>query len=120
MIWLWVAVAGGAGAVARFAVDHSVTSRLASSAPWGTWLVNVSGSFLAGVVAGLVASEVLSFELAAVISGGFLGAYTTFSTATVQAALQLEDAPRAAGIANLIGTLVTSILAAVVGVVLVT
>ena len=77
-------------------------------------------SFLAGVVAGLVIREMVTLELSAVVAGGFLGAYTTFSTAMVQAALQLEDAPRAAGIANLIGTLVTSILAAVVGVVLVT
>lgn len=120
MIWLWVAVAGGAGAVARYLVDLAASSRVGGDAPWGTWVVNVTGSFVAGVVAGLATAGFVSPELAAVVAGGFLGAYTTFSTAMVQAALQLTDAPRLAGVVNLVGTLVASVVAAVLGVALVT
>ncbi len=119
MIWLWVAAAGGAGAVVRYLVDLAVTTNIGGDAPWGTWVVNVTGSFLAGVVAGLVIREMVTLELSAVVAGGFLGAYTTFSTAMVQAALQVEEPPRIAGIVNLVGTLVASLLAAFGGVALV-
>ncbi len=119
LTWVWVALAGGLGAVCRVAVDRWVSVRVVSALPWGTWTVNVSGSFAAGVVAGLAASGLVGPDLRTVVAGGFLGAYTTFSTAMFQAAVELEADQRVAGVLNLVGTLVTSVLAAALGVVLV-
>lgn len=74
--WIALALLGGAGAVARFAVDWAVSLRLGFSFPYGTLAVNLSGSFLLGLlVGGAVEGD------ARVLTGtAFLGAYTTFST----------------------------------------
>lgn len=116
MIWLAIAVAGGLGAAARFLVDAFVTARLPSPAPWGTAIVNVSGSFAAGLVAGSVATGGMTGPNAVIVAGGFLGAYTTFSTAMVQAAQQWADERRMAGLVNLVGTLIACVVAAGIGV----
>jgi fluoride exporter len=79
------------GAATRYLVDHAVSARLSGIFPWGTFTINVSGSFVAGVVAGLVASHGLPAEFATVVSGGFLGAYTTFSTLVYETWRLLED-----------------------------
>jgi len=118
MIWLAIAVAGGLGATARFLVDGVITARLASPAPWGTAIVNVSGSFAAGLVAGVIAAGGMTGSSGLVVTGGFLGAYTTFSTAMVQAAEQWLDDQRPAGLVNLVGTLVACVVAAGAGVLL--
>lgn len=91
MIWVAVAVAGGLGAACRYLVDRAVSTRLASRLPWGTVVVNVSGSLVAGVVVGLAATGVVPAGLELVVAGGFLGAYTTFSTAMMEAATLLEQ-----------------------------
>jgi fluoride exporter len=90
VVWTAVAVAGGLGAGARFLVDREVTRRtFRGRVPWGTWTVNVSGSFAAGIVGGL-ATGGLPDEVAVVVAGGFLGAYTTFSTAMLEAVRRVE------------------------------
>ena len=54
MMWAWVALAGALGAVARYAVHAAVQSRHASKFPYGTVVVNLTGSFVLGVLVGLV------------------------------------------------------------------
>ena len=76
LLWVGVALAGGAGALARFALDALVSERLGSGFPWGTLAVNVSGAFLLGLVAGAT----LHGDALAVAGTGALGSYTTFST----------------------------------------
>jgi fluoride exporter len=115
MIWFAVAIAGGSGASTRFVVDHLVTSRLASRFPWGTWFVNVTGSFLAGLVTGLALAEWAGPELHVVLAGGFLGAYTTFSTAMLQAVAQVEAGRSLHAFGNLVGTVVAALGAAGLG-----
>lgn len=118
MIWLAIAVAGGIGAAARFVVDSWITARLRSPAPWGTAIVNVSGSFAAGLVAGSITTGAMTGPTGMVVAGGFLGAYTTFSTAMVGAAGQWLQDRRMAGMVNLLGTLVGCVVAAGAGVLL--
>lgn len=74
--WVALAMLGGAGAVARFAVDWLVSLRLGFRFPYGTLAVNLSGSFLLGLLAG-AAVEGNARMLAGT---AVLGAYTTFST----------------------------------------
>lgn len=115
MIWVLVAVTGGLGAVTRVYVDGLVSARMGSDAPWGTWAVNVSGSFAAGLVLGAGATGRLGATTVAVVAGGFLGAFTTFSTAMVQVVGQLAAGRRLTGALHLVGALVACVAAAGAG-----
>lgn len=71
-------LAGGAiGAMLRFVADLLVQSRHASRMPWGTFTVNVLGSFLLGVIAARYVSTGVAYAL---LGTGFCGGLTTFST----------------------------------------
>jgi CrcB protein len=118
MLPLWaviaLAVAGGLGAVARFVVDGAITAGIRRSYPVGTTVVNLSGSFLLGLVTGLAAVNVLPVEWHAIVGVGFLGGYTTFSTAsfeTVRLALEGRWGPSLLnGFGQLLGALVAAAL----------
>src|SRR5699024_3958568 len=91
---LAVALAGGAGAEARFVVDGFIARR--SVLPLGTLLFNVTGSFLLGLAVGLFDGA----AAASVVGTGLLGGYTTFSTASVESvSLAMRDGARAAVVA---------------------
>lgn len=91
MMALSVALAGGVGAAARAWIDGVVASRAEGHRlPWGTVVINLSGSLLIGFIAGIGASF-FSEEWREILSAGFLGGYTTFSTAAVQTAEMLLE-----------------------------
>lgn len=119
MIWVAVAVAGALGAACRYVLDYLVSARIGGVYPWGTTLVNVTGSLLAGGLAGVVASATLPAELYVPVAGGFLGAYTTFSTAMYETVRLLEDGEPVPGTLNLVLPLAISIVVATAGFVLV-
>ena len=76
-----VAIAGGFGAVARYLMDRLVLSRSGGSIlPWGTWVVNITGSLALGLLVGVGSGAWLGPVLNPAVTAGFLGAYTTFST----------------------------------------
>lgn len=78
---LAIAAGGAAGAVARYLVMVGMTRWLGSGFPWGTITVNVVGSFLLGALIEALALRVhLSPEWRAFIVVGCMGAFTTFST----------------------------------------
>ena len=115
MIGLLVALAGGLGAVARFELDSFVARRNRRSVPLGTVVVNVSSCLLLGLLTGWVASHAGLEDVATVLGVGFLGGYSTFSTASVEGARLLragrvKDAELHAG-----GMLVLSLGAAWLG-----
>ena len=116
MIVLWVALAGGVGAVARFVLDGLVQSRVASSFPVGTVVVNVTGSFLLGLVTGLTLAHVVPEDLRLVVGTGFCGGYTTFSTASFETVRLVERRRVGLALLNGVGTLVVTVGVAAVGV----
>ena len=115
MTYLGVAVAGALGAVVRYLVDRAVARRHYSVFPFGTLLVNASGSFLAGLVLGLALYHGLASTAAVVIGIGFLGSYTTLSTFSFESVGLLESGALLLGLANVVGSLVTGLLAAAAG-----
>lgn len=75
-LWVGVVLFGGAGAVLRFLVDRVVSSRVTSAFPYGTLVVNLSGSVLLGLIAGLA----LDHDQVLLAGTAAVGSYTTFST----------------------------------------
>jgi CrcB protein len=101
---LVVGAGGFFGAMARFLVNTGVTSRYGNSFPWATFVINISGSFILGLMATLIVSKVLTnpnWRLGVTI--GFVGAYTTFSTFEYESA---QFGVSWLALANLIGSVV--------------
>jgi CrcB protein len=111
----WVALAGAAGALARFGVHAAVQSRTASRFPFGTVVVNLTGSFALGLLVGLVTYQGLDADVRTVVGTGFIGAYTTFSSFSFDTFGLFEtDATRAA-VVNAVGSVAAGLLAATAG-----
>jgi len=107
---LWVALAAGAGAVTRYVLDQLVARRLGADFPWGTLVVNTTGSFLLGLVAGS-----LSGSAAAVLGAGYAGGYTTLSTLVWETLALGEDGSSVAAGLNVVGSLALGLAAAGAG-----
>ena len=75
--WLLVGVAGAAGAVTRYGIARALPI---TDFPWATFVVNVTGSFLLGIVLTWGVAGRLPADATAAVAVGFLGAYTTYST----------------------------------------
>jgi fluoride exporter len=89
---LFSVMAGGfIGAPSRYLLDRAVTSRIDSELPWGTFLVNMTGSLLLGFLTGLVLAHQMGPVPKALLGTGFCGAYTTFSTFTYETLRLVED-----------------------------
>lgn len=119
MTWIGIAVAASAGASLRYVVDFAIASRAAPTLPWSTFVVNVTGSFLVGAVAGLVAGGALGSEGAAVVVVGFCGAYTTFSTLVWETLELARSGTTSRAVANALGSVVAGVLATAAGLALV-
>jgi fluoride exporter len=88
---LWIAIGGSAGALARFFVATAVSERLGVLFPYGTFLINVTGCFLLGFLAGGIEAQVIPAGVRPALAIGFLGAYTTFSTFGLETLALLEE-----------------------------
>ncbi|MGX4712299.1 CrcB family protein [Rhodococcus sp. DMF-1] len=115
MITLWVALAGSGGAVTRFVLDGAIRARLASTFPWATVAINVTGSLLLGVLVGAVMFHDASASLVTITGVGFCGGYTTFSTASFETVRLIQQQRYAATLANALGTLGTTVAAGAAG-----
>lgn len=82
---LFIALGGASGAVARYLLSTQVHGLWSGVWPLGTLLVNASGSLLIGVVYVLLERSVLHSDWRSVLMVGFLGAFTTFSTFSLEA-----------------------------------
>jgi fluoride exporter len=109
--WLVVAVLGGCGAVARYVVDVLVGRWARSRFPFGTFVVNVAGSFALGVVVGAEAGS----DIQLYAGSGFVGAFTTFSTWMLETERLVDDGRSDLAIANVAVQSVAGALAATGG-----
>lgn len=113
--WVAFCVAAGIGAPARYLVDTWVHGRTGASFPWGTLTVNITGSFLLGVVTGLGLYHGLAPGARTIVGTGALGAYTTFSTVTFESVRLVERGAVRVAILNSLGNLAVGLSAASVG-----
>jgi len=83
--------------------------------PWGTVIINLSGSLALGLLTGLCGAHLLSTAGLAALGTGFLGGYTTFSTASYETVRLLQGGRRRAALVNLFGVLICGTAAALLG-----
>jgi CrcB protein len=116
MTYLLVAVFGAAGAVSRYWLDGRVSDLTHGQFPWGTFVINVLGAFLLGLLVALTTERLLPHPNWRVALGiGFLGSFTTFSTYTYETVKLAEDGSVGLALFNSIGMLAIGILAAALG-----
>ena len=115
LAWVAFVIAGAVGAPVRYLVDGAVGDRTAGVVPWGTFLVNVTGSLVLGFLTGLALYHAFPNEPKVVLGTGFCGAYTTFSTFTFETVRLAQEGAIKEALRNALGTLVTCALAAAAG-----
>ena len=114
--YLLISLGAILGANARYLVGLWAAERLGAGFPYGTLLVNVSGSFVLGfLIAALDGRLPLPSDLRFFLGVGFLGAFTTFSSFTVETLLLTREAGLGPGIVNFLANNVSGLAAALLG-----
>jgi len=113
--WVAFVVAAAVGAPVRYLVDIAVAERVRGALPWGTLVINVSGSFLLGLLTGLGLHHGLPRTARVVLGVGFCGAYTTFSTFTFETVRLMEEGSPVEALKNTVATFLAGTLAAATG-----
>jgi CrcB protein len=115
MLALGVALAAGLGAVARYLLDQFVQRRSRGDFPYGTLVINVSGSLLLGLVLGLAMHHGLTNTPTAVIGVGFAGGYTTLSTWAYETLVLVEERQYSRAVVNVVASAGLGLAAAAAG-----
>lgn len=114
-----IAMGGALGALMRFWLSTAIYAWLGRNFPWGTLGVNVLGSFLMGLLAILLVERMTSLpEVRAFFLIGFLGAFTTFSTFSMETFNLLEQGETLVALTNIFASVLLCILATLSGVLL--
>jgi CrcB protein len=116
MTLAWIALGGAAGAVSRYLLQGWVDDLAGGAFPWGTFAINISGSFALGVLFALAVDRaLLSPEVRVPLMVGFISAYTTFSTLMLESWRLVEEGDLVLALANLLGSVVVGMIAVVAG-----
>lgn len=118
MHWLLVFVGGGLGAAARHGVNRAGLALLGPGFPWWTLAVNVLGSFLIGLLAGLFGVMETGQNARVFLTTGFLGGFTTFSAFSLDALTLWERGSQLEAGLYVLASVILSLLAAAVGLLL--
>lgn len=110
MTFVLVVLGAAVGAPTRYLTDVAVQRLHSTAFPWGTWLVNVAGSFVLGVVVAADLSWVTTL-----VGTGFCGALTTFSTFGYETVRLTEEGESAAALFNVVLSVTAGVAAAALG-----
>ncbi len=96
LAYLWVAIGGALGSVSRFWLSGLIAARFGESFPWGTLAINVTGSFLIGVIGAMASAEGRMEPQSRAFAVQFLmygicGGYTTFSSFSLATLKHLQE-----------------------------
>jgi fluoride exporter len=109
--WVGLALLGGVGAVLRYLVDGWVEGRYGGEFPFGTFAVNICGTFALGVLTGAHLADAALF----ILGTGLIGAFTTFSTWMFETQRLLEDGEGAVAGWNVAGSIAAGLAAGSAG-----
>jgi CrcB protein len=113
---LWIALGAVVGANLRYAVSRWSARYLSASLPWGTFVINVSGSFLLGFFLVWISERVLvDPRWRALVAVGFCGSYTTFSSYSFETFTLLEQGHYGMAVANFTANNLIALLGVVAG-----
>lgn len=113
---LWLGIAGGLGALARYGLSTLVQRHSGAMFPWGTFVVNVLGAFVFGFIWSLVEQRlVMSVEMRVILLTGFLGGFTTFSSFMFESAALITDGQWGLAALNMGGQLAAGLVAVFLG-----
>lgn len=102
MRYVWVGLFGTAGALSRYLLGLHITGALQQTFPWAALLINLTGTFLLGLLSGLGERRLIPEAWQAPLTTGFLGSFTTFSSWMVDTLLFLQSGSYQAAALNLI------------------
>ena len=112
----WIGLAGALGAISRYKLQGWVNDAIGRPTVLGTFVVNISGAFLLGLVLALTEDRFLTTgPWRTMLSVGFLGAYTTFSTLMFESVDRMETGDVATGVANVAGSVIIGLIAVYAG-----
>ena len=116
-LYFSIALGGALGALTRYKISVFFASHYLSVIPWGTIFSNILGSFLMGVLL-IVFQEKLNQDetMRALLTVGFLGAMTTFSSFSLEALIMLQKGDYLSAFGYIVGSVGFCLLAALVGV----
>lgn len=115
MNWLLVIAGGMAGAPLRYLTDRAVQARHDSVFPWGTFMVNVVGCLVLGLLTGAAAEGAASQRVQLLLGTGLCGALTTYSTFSYETLRLTEEGARLFAVANVVLSLAAGVGAAFAG-----
>lgn len=118
MNWLLVVAGAVVGAPLRYLTDRAVQMRHASVFPWGTFIVNVTGCLILGLLTGAVAAGAAGVHLQLLLGTGLCGALTTYSTFSYETLRLTETGARLHATVNAVASVVAGLGAAFAGVAL--
>jgi fluoride exporter len=111
-----IAVGAAAGGVSRFYLGAVVQQRLGAAFPWGTLVINITGSLLLGfLIRYALATPAVSVEMRAMLTTGFCGGYTTFSSYSYETAILFEEGQFGRAALYSIGSVLLALLATICG-----
>lgn len=114
LTYLWIALGSALGGVARYALSTRVAETVGGTFPWGILLVNVTGSFVIGLVAAIAPPDgrwALSPDARLFLTVGLCGGYTTFSSFSLQTLDLIRTGQAPAALGNVVGSLGLCLLA---------
>jgi len=115
LAWVGFVAAAAVGAPLRYLIDGFIGDRVEGSFPWGTFVVNASGSLVFGVLTGLALYHAFPQTPKVILGTGFCGSYTTFSTFSFETVRLVEEGALGEAVRNAAGTLVVCAAAAALG-----
>ncbi|MGW0067056.1 fluoride efflux transporter CrcB [Streptosporangium sandarakinum] len=115
MNWLLVLLGGALGAPLRYLIDRAVQARHATTFPWGTLVVNMTGSLMLGALTGAVLSGIVGTGPQLLLGAGLCGALTTYSTFSYETLRLAESGARTLAVANVAASVAAGLGAATVG-----
>ena len=123
LAYLWVAIGGALGSMARYFIGGLISEKTGGSFPWGTLAVNVTGSFIIGILGALTVPEgkmapqtrALATQL---LITGVCGGYTTFSSFSLQTLNLLRDGEWLYAVGNVLLSVILCMIAVWIGYVL--
>jgi CrcB protein len=115
---IYVALAGSIGAISRFVLDGHIRAKYNHTFPWATVVINITGSFILGLVSGVLLKRKGFADIETIIGIGFCGGYTTFSTASFETVRLLERREYKRAFGNAAGGLAATVLAASLGLII--